>query len=89
MQILKDRKSGLTVHIYPNDHIPAHVDVFNGSKKSRNQPDIKISLGSKNQPPELIEIHESISDKDAVKALELVSKNKEELLRKWYKFHGS
>ena len=88
-RIFTDPKNGLTVYIYPNDHLPAHVHVFVGRKTSRNQPDIKINLGSEEQAPKLVSIDSSISDRDAINARKLVAEHQEEFLTKWYQYHGS
>jgi hypothetical protein len=89
MQILKDQVSGLTVHIYPNDHIPAHVHVFCGAKKSRNQLNMKIALGSETERPKLLMKDQNIKTKDVILALKLIAKHQQELLEKWKEIHGS
>jgi hypothetical protein len=89
MQILKDQVSGLTVHIYPNDHIPAHVHVFCGAKKSRNQLNMKIALGSETERPKLLMKDQNIKTKDVIVALKLIAKHQQELLERWKEIHGS
>jgi hypothetical protein len=56
-KVLEDRTNNLTVYIYTDDHIPAHVHVFCGRKKSHNQPDIKVAIGSSDKSPYLISVH--------------------------------
>ena len=88
-QILEDRKSGLTVYIYTNDHSPAHVHVFCGSKKSRNQLNMKIALGSETERPKLLMKDQSIKTKDVIAALKLIAKHQQKLLEKWEEINGN
>jgi hypothetical protein len=74
-------KDGFRVCIYPNDHNPAHVHVFKAGGETR------IKIGSQGEAPKWITIH-SMSDKDAIKALELVAENQADLLKKWQEYHG-
>jgi hypothetical protein len=87
--IFEDRQNGLTVYIYTNDHVPAHVHVFVGRKGSRNQPGIKINLGSENQAPSLVTVHPSISNRDVINALKLVAEHQEIFLQEWNRIHGA
>lgn len=48
---------------------------------------MRISLGSETELPELVQI-EGMSDKEAGKALEIVSEHQLELLEKWEEIHG-
>ena len=77
------RKDGFKVVIYPNDHDPAHVHVM------KNSGEVKINLGNEalSKPPYLISVEGDISDKDVVKALNLVRENQSELLAKWGEIH--
>ena len=88
MQILKDQESGLTVYIYTNDHSPAHVHVFSGSKRS-NKPNMKIALGSETERPKLLMKDQNIKTKDVTAALKLIAKHQQELLERWKEIHGS
>ena len=88
-KIFEDLKDGLTVYIYTNDHLPSHVHVFVGRKRSKNQPGIKIALGSEEQAPTFVAIDASISQQDAIKALRLVANHQEDFLREWERIHGS
>jgi hypothetical protein len=87
--IFEDRQNGLTVYIYTNDHIPAHVHVFPGRKGSRNQSGIKINLGSEDQAPSLVKIDRGISNRDIKNALRLVAENQEFFLQEWNRIHGA
>ncbi|NEO83749.1 MAG: DUF4160 domain-containing protein [Spirulina sp. SIO3F2] len=86
-KIFVDSQNNFSVYIYTNDHEPPHVHVFIGSKKSRNQADIKIALGSETEAPRLVAIDPSISNKNARKALILVAEHQEEFLAQWHKIH--
>jgi hypothetical protein len=86
-KILEDRQLRLTIYIYTNDHEPAHVHVFVGRKKSRQQPGMKIYLGSFTEAPKLIEAHPSLDNRQIINALKLVAQNQLMLLEKWYEIH--
>jgi len=88
-KIFEDPKDGLTVYIYTNDHSPPHVHVFVSRKTSKNQPDIKIALGSEEKAPAFVTIDSSISQRDAIKALKLVANHQEDFLKEWDRIHGS
>jgi hypothetical protein len=88
-KVLEDRQNNLTVYIYFDDHIPAHVHVFCGSKQSRNQLNIKIALGSETERPKLLMKDQIIKTKDVIAALNLIAKHQQELLEKWKEIHGS
>ena len=88
-KILEDHQNNLTVYIYFDDHLPAHVHVFCGAKKSRNQLNIKISLGSETERPKLLIKNQIIQTKDVIAALKLVAKHQQELLEKWKEIHGN
>lgn len=75
------RKDGFAVRIYFKDHLPPHVHVFKGGGQ------VRISLGSETEHPQLVQI-EGMSDKDAAKALEIVTEHRLELLEKWEEIHG-
>ncbi|MCT7978624.1 DUF4160 domain-containing protein [Laspinema olomoucense] len=85
-KIFTDSQQNLNVYIYTNDHDPAHVHVFLGTKRER-KPDIKIAIGSETERPRIIMKHPSIANKDAVAALKLVAKHQEQFLEEWYKYH--
>jgi hypothetical protein len=88
-KIFEDPRHSLTVFIYTNDHVPAHVHVFLGRKSSRNQPGIKINLGSEDQAPSLVTVDPSISNRDAIRALKLVAAHQELFLQEWNRIHGA
>ena len=74
------KKDGFSVRIYSNDHLPSHVHVF------KAEGETKINLGNETERPKLVEIRK-MSDKDAVKALNLVIDHQAELLEKWREIH--
>ncbi|MGA9379654.1 MAG: DUF4160 domain-containing protein [Phormidium sp.] len=75
------KKDGFSIRIYTNDHLPSHVHVLKAGGEA------KINLGSATERPNLVGIW-NMSDKDAVKALKLVSNHQAELLEKWREIHG-
>ena len=70
------RSEGLRVVIYPNDHPPAHVHVIG--------PDWEVVINLIG-----LEVREVIdgSDRDARRALRLVSDNRVTLLNAWRRVH--
>ena len=88
-KILEDRINNLIVYIYSDDNIPAHVHVFCGAKKSRNQLNMKIALGSRTERPKLLMKDQNIKTKDVIAALKLIAKHQQELLERWKEIHGS
>ena len=87
-KVLANVQENLYAYIYTTDHIPAHVHIFVGTKKSRSQPNIKVSIGDKNNPPEIVLVHPSIRREHIKKAWEFVAANQTFLLKKWSKIHG-
>lgn len=75
-------KDGFKVRIYPNDHLPAHVHVFKAGGEAL------INLLGENGCPEFISVSSGMSDRDAIKALEIVEANQIQLLEKWKEYHG-
>ncbi|BAU13039.1 hypothetical protein LEP3755_35750 [Leptolyngbya sp. NIES-3755] len=88
-KVLEDRKNNLFIYIYSDDHLPPHVHVFVGRKKSRSDKDIKISIGNDAIAPEILAAHPKIKNTDIRKAWELVADHQDELLIKWEEIHGS
>ena len=88
-KVLEDTKTNLTCYIYSDDHVPAHVHVFVGRKRSRSAQNIKISLGSSKVEPEIVLAHPAIKYQDLREALLLVMRNQEMLLEKWSEIHGN
>jgi len=82
-KVLEDRQNNLFVHIYTNDHIPAHVHIFKGRRNDKNQMKIIINIGTEKQAPSLVKAHARIKEKDLAIALRLVADNQEMLLSKW------
>lgn len=76
------KKDGFLVRIYTNDHLPSHVHVIKADEEA------KINLGNENQEPNFVTISANMSNKDAHKALELVTKHQLFLLQKWREIHG-
>ncbi|WP_017326645.1 DUF4160 domain-containing protein [Synechococcus sp. PCC 7336] len=75
------RIDGFRVAIYPNDHLPAHVHVI------RAGGEVRIDLAEGRNSPILVSVLGSISNKDAIKALKLVTENRLFLLNKWKEIH--
>jgi hypothetical protein len=67
--------------MYFNDHDPPHVHVF----KAGGQ--VKIGLGSLEISPNLLLV-QGMSDKDAKKAVVIVTEQQIELLAKWEELNG-
>jgi len=88
VKVLENIQENLYVYIYTNDHVPAHVHIFVGTKKSRSQANIKINIGDENNPPELVLVHPSVKNTDIKKAWELVANNQNFLLNQWLRIHG-
>ncbi|HEY9633758.1 MAG TPA: DUF4160 domain-containing protein [Coleofasciculaceae cyanobacterium] len=86
-QVLSDPHNNLYVYIYFNDHIPAHVHIFVGRKKSRSSQNIKISIGDDKTAPEILLAHPSIEKTTIKKAWLLVAKHQEILQERWQKIH--
>ncbi len=87
-KIFTDTTRNLTVYIYSDDHEPAHVHIFIGRKRQRDQPNVKIAIGDEFQRPCLITKPAQFSRKEAIAALRLVAEHQEEFLRRWYEIHG-
>ena len=73
--------NGYRVIIWPDDHAPPHVHVFNGDGEA------KISIGNNGEPPRLITIHNLLRP-EIRQAWEIVAKNQTALLNAWRKIHG-
>lgn len=86
-KVLENIHNNLFVYIYTNDHIPAHVHVFKGRKNDKNQKEVKINIGSEEEPPSLVYASEDMKTKDIVNALRLIAANQEILLSKWQQIH--
>lgn len=88
MKMLEDKNQNLYVYIYTNDHMPAHVHVFKGRKNDKNIHDVKINIGSENEPPSIVKANPNMKGNDIKAAWELVANNQEILLKKWKEIHG-
>jgi hypothetical protein len=86
--VLKDTEVNLYVYIYPNDHKPAHVHVFVGPKRSKSSNSIKINIGKDDEQPEVVLVNPTVKTSDIKRAVELVMRNREMLLKKWRETHG-
>jgi hypothetical protein len=71
------REGGFQVRIYLNDHIPAHVHVFNADGE------VQIAL-----EPVRIEKVWSMKPADAARAKALVISHREALMIRWREVHG-
>lgn len=74
------RGYGLRVVIFLNDHLPAHVHVI-------GKGEAKINLVGRLGRPELVWA-DRMSKSDVRLAMELVTDNRDRLMRKWELFHG-
>ncbi len=74
------RQDGFRVVIYLDDHLPAHVHVFNADEE------VKISLGSDTEAPEIVELRGKF--RTGIKALEIVIQHQNVLLKSWESIHG-
>jgi hypothetical protein len=72
-------ENGFQVMIYTrNEHEPPHVHVWKGSGEAI------INLGGeKGGYPELYDVNEPMSKKDAYRALEIVTRNNGFLIKRW------
>jgi hypothetical protein len=75
------KQDGLSFRIFLNDHLPSHVHVFKAGGEAR----IEIS-GTDGKPHALT--NNGLSRKELSKAIALVQKNKDLLLKQWKKYHG-
>ena len=71
------KQDGFRVVIWPNDHLPPHVHVF------KREAEVKIAL----LEPIVFNVEGQISNKDLVKALNLVIEHQIELLKRWKEIH--
>ena len=74
------RARGLHIHIFKNDHEPAHVHVYRSGE-------VKINLAGADGLPEIIEV-KRMKLRDAAKALALVAEQQEFLFAQWRRYHG-
>jgi hypothetical protein len=88
-RVLADRANNLFAYIYSDDHLPPHVHVFVGRKKSRGDKNIKISIGDDSKPPKILEAHPELKSADIRKAWQLVADNQDKLLIEWKNIHDS
>lgn len=75
------REGGWTVCIYTDDHVPPHVHV------KRPGGSVKVHLVGANGLPEVVKIHR-VPDHEAWRALGIVYKHQQLLLREWRNIHG-
>ena len=71
------KQDGFRVVIWPNDHLPPHVHVF------KRDAEVKIAL----LEPIVFNVEGQISNKDLVKALNLVIEHQIKLLQRWKEIH--
>ena len=88
MLIIRDESQNLYVHIYTNDHEPAHVHVFKGRKNDKNRHNVKINIGNEDEPPLIVKADSDMRNADIKAAWRLVVDNQEFLLNKWQEIHG-
>jgi hypothetical protein len=73
--------NGFSVHIRTRDHHPSHVHVFKGGGQA------KIVLGSEGNLPSLDRAW-GMSDRELVKAMNLVLTHQDRLLAEWRRIYG-
>lgn len=71
------KQDGFRIVIWPNDHLPPRVHVF------KRDAEVKIAL----LEPIVFNVEGQISNKDLVKALNLVIEHQIELLKRWKEIH--
>lgn len=76
------REDGFRVVIYPNDHLPRHVHVF------KADGEVIIQLGSETESAFIDQVYGGISNREIVKAFEIVQLNQVKLLSAWKSIHG-
>ena len=74
------RESGFRIIIYTADHEPAHVHVFGDGETKI------ILIGADGQPEVVHQTRSSL--RESRRALEIVTKYRDELLRRWSELHG-
>jgi Domain of unknown function (DUF4160) len=74
------RQSGLAFRVYPNDHLPKHVHVFQAGGEAR------IEILGQDGNAHVITNH-GLSRKDVTRAVELVQQNQVRLLQQWSEYH--
>ena len=75
------RVHGLRFMTWPNDHAPAHVQVFSADAEAT------IRLGEPSGHPRLIE-NRRMRRGDVAKALQAVFEHRSMLQRRWSEIHG-
>jgi hypothetical protein len=76
------RIDGFRVAIWPNDHEPAHVHVYNADGVAR------ITIGGDGTRPEILSAT-GMKDKDSRRARRIVEDNQDVLDRDWRRIHGA
>jgi hypothetical protein len=74
-------QGGFRVMIFPNDHAPAHVHVFDADGE------VLINLGGEDEGPSIRE-NRVMRIRNTRRALRLVEDHQEMLLAEWRRWHG-
>jgi hypothetical protein len=74
-------EDGFKIIINLNDHEPAHVHVIKSGGET------KIDLGQHDEQPSLVWVSRYMTDRDARKALALVTANLDKLRQDWGRIH--
>jgi hypothetical protein len=77
-----DRNGGFQIVIYPDDHPPPHVHVFNAGAEC------VLLLGDFVTAPSVREVN-GMKTKDVVKAYRLVEASQARYILKWREIHGT
>ncbi|WP_414682917.1 DUF4160 domain-containing protein [Longimicrobium sp.] len=72
------RESGFTFRIWSEDHEPPHVHVWKGGRQ------MLINLS-----PVGVRNRRGMKDNDAMRALAIVQREREKMLRNWREIHGT
>lgn len=74
-------EGGFRVMIFPNDHTPAHVHVFDADGQ------VLINLGGDDEAPSIRE-NRAMRMRNTRRALRLIEDHQERLLAEWRRWHG-
>lgn len=75
-------ESGFAIHLRTRDHPPPHVHVFKGGHQA------KIGLSGAEAMPFVMRVW-GMSDRDLVRAMNLMLEHQDRLLDEWRKFYGA
>jgi hypothetical protein len=76
------KQDGFEIRMYFNDHAPPHVHVFKAGGQA------KVGLGNLLGTSPSLLLVQGMSEKDAKKAIAIVTEHQVELLAKWEEWYG-